>query len=157
MSTPSTHLAFQQPLRDRRAQVRRRLLEVTTLIDTLAAERILLEAELDSLVYPVLDLPPEITSRIFESLPVDAQPSSSSAPLLFTHICRQWRAIALATPRLWKSVTFDFRTYEHNNPERLQEKWLQNSANQPLSLSFDCRLDQQTQRLIDMSLAHCHR
>ncbi|KAF8189156.1 hypothetical protein K438DRAFT_2019084 [Mycena galopus ATCC 62051] len=181
-------------LRGRRAQARRRLAELTKLIDTLTAERVLLEAELDSLLYPILDLPVDITSRIFlECLTIDPQPSLSSAPLCLTHICHQWRSIALATPLLWQSVTFDYeangsKSHLHcicvifwrvepydahgpkamtsliwlsrklsNNCEALLDMWLHHSAGAPLFLSFGCRNDFDTQRLIHISLIHCHR
>ncbi|KAJ7438112.1 hypothetical protein B0H11DRAFT_595074 [Mycena galericulata] len=134
----------------RRAQIRSRLLE-------LAAERTRLEAELSSLDYPVLDLPAEITTHIFlQFLPCNSQPSSSSAPLLLTQICRQWRQIALATAPLWQSITFG-RVYWNHGCENLLYMWLHHSAGLPLFLSFGCRSDVQTQRLIDASLIHCHQ
>ncbi|KAJ7207686.1 hypothetical protein C8J57DRAFT_1403219 [Mycena rebaudengoi] len=134
----------------RRAQIRSRLLE-------LAAERTRLEAELSSFDYPVLDLPAEITTHIFlQFLPCDSQPSSSSAPLLLTKICRQWRQIALATAPLWQSIAFG-RVYWNHGCENLLYMWLHHSAGLPLFLSFGCRSDVQTQRLIDASLIHCHQ
>ncbi|KAJ7113036.1 hypothetical protein C8R44DRAFT_596190, partial [Mycena epipterygia] len=76
-----------------------------TLINSLTIERQHLQAELDRIVYPVLTLPSEITSDIFiQSIPRDSNPSRHTAPLLLTQICRQWRAIALATPSLWQSI-----------------------------------------------------
>ncbi|KAF8175470.1 hypothetical protein K438DRAFT_1608588, partial [Mycena galopus ATCC 62051] len=70
-------------------------------MDTRGVERNF-EEELDSIVYPVLSLPPEITSHIFiQSLPEDTRPSPRSAPLLLVQICRSWRVIAIATPDLW--------------------------------------------------------
>ncbi|KAJ6562611.1 hypothetical protein B0H19DRAFT_1375644 [Mycena capillaripes] len=151
MSTATTHPSVYS-----RARARCRLVELTTLIDALASERKHFEAELDSFVYPVLDLPPEITARIFVlSLPTDSQPSPSSAPLLLAHICREWRVLALASPRLWQTITFDYGIYEHNSCERLLDMWLHHSRNLPLILSFTCKDD--TQRLVNASLIHCHR
>ncbi|KAJ7265402.1 hypothetical protein B0H12DRAFT_1068502 [Mycena haematopus] len=72
--------------------------------------RACLAEQLDSVVYPVLTLPPEITSHIFlQCLPVvpniDSQskagPTSLQAPLLLLQICGIWRRLALSTPRLW--------------------------------------------------------
>ncbi|KAJ7855416.1 hypothetical protein B0H13DRAFT_1641933, partial [Mycena leptocephala] len=54
--------------------------------------------------YPVLTLPPEITSRIFlECLPGHGRviPSPDAAPLLLSQICRHWRDVALSTCGLW--------------------------------------------------------
>ncbi|KAF7337311.1 F-box domain-containing protein [Mycena sanguinolenta] len=63
-------------------------------------------ARLNSIVYPILSLPTEITSRIFvECLPDDGAPSYSGyAPLLLMLVCRQWKKIALSTCQLWSSL-----------------------------------------------------
>ncbi|KAJ7830478.1 hypothetical protein B0H13DRAFT_1503947, partial [Mycena leptocephala] len=50
------------------------------------------------------ELPVELWSKIFRcALPRDGRvhPSPKVAPLLLAQICRQWRAVALATPELW--------------------------------------------------------
>ncbi|KAJ7467529.1 hypothetical protein FB451DRAFT_394160 [Mycena latifolia] len=138
-------------------QVRRRLAQLTELIDTLTTERQLLQTALDSVVYPVLTLPPEITSNIFlQSIPEDATPSRHASPLLLTQICHQWRAIALATPGLWQSITLEHVWQPTGcHCTALLQMWLQYSATRPLFLSFGCEV--QMQRLIDTSLIHCHR
>ncbi|KAJ6515267.1 hypothetical protein C8R45DRAFT_955877 [Mycena sanguinolenta] len=97
--------------------LRARLVEVGASIDQLKSRleelediRLSVQRQLDSVVYPVLTLPNEITSHIFlESLPplpeFDKQskngPTSLEAPLLFLQICGAWRRIAMSTPRLW--------------------------------------------------------
>ncbi|KAJ7098690.1 hypothetical protein B0H15DRAFT_771928, partial [Mycena belliarum] len=62
------------------------------------------QLELDSLVYPVLTLPPEITSGIFIHC-LDRGPNNSmecrEAPMLLLHVCRAWRDVAVSTPALW--------------------------------------------------------
>ncbi|KAF8146313.1 hypothetical protein K438DRAFT_2022894 [Mycena galopus ATCC 62051] len=86
-------------------------------MDTRGVERNL-EEELDSIVYPVLSLLPEITSHIFfQSLPEDTRPSPRSAPLLPVQICRSWRIIALATPDLWQSIKFSQRWLSTRQPK----------------------------------------
>ncbi|KAJ6526327.1 hypothetical protein B0H19DRAFT_970621, partial [Mycena capillaripes] len=65
------------------------------------------EERLAHVEYPVLALPPEITSRIFvECLPGHGRviPSPNAAPLLLAQICRHWRDIALSTCQLWSSI-----------------------------------------------------
>ncbi|KAJ7898614.1 hypothetical protein B0H14DRAFT_2315033, partial [Mycena olivaceomarginata] len=55
-------------------------------------------------IYPVLTLPPEITTEIFiRCLPVQWYhlPSPRDAPLLLLQICSSWRALTLCTPALW--------------------------------------------------------
>ncbi|KAF8214055.1 hypothetical protein K438DRAFT_1563557, partial [Mycena galopus ATCC 62051] len=64
-----------------------------------------LQTERESIVYPVLSLPPEITSEIFiRCLPSDRKLGAvkvDEAPLLIMHICRAWRQIAISLPALW--------------------------------------------------------
>jgi hypothetical protein len=79
-------------------------------VDRLSAERESPQAELDSIVYPVLTLPREITSEIFHwclpSSPHFIQPDPADVPLTLLAICRQWRNVALTIPQLWSSVKF---------------------------------------------------
>ncbi|KAJ7433068.1 hypothetical protein B0H11DRAFT_1662082, partial [Mycena galericulata] len=62
---------------------------------------------LDRVVYPVLTLPPEITSEIFrQCLPPLEGPHTSllnvkQAPLLLLQVCATWRSLAMSTPCLW--------------------------------------------------------
>ncbi|KAJ6619994.1 hypothetical protein B0H10DRAFT_1739000, partial [Mycena sp. CBHHK59/15] len=60
-----------------------------------------------ALVSPVRRLPDDVVQEIFAaSLPSNQNTTMSGAesPLLLCHICRAWRTIALATPRLWTSL-----------------------------------------------------
>ncbi|KAJ7726384.1 hypothetical protein B0H16DRAFT_1894809 [Mycena metata] len=75
-----------------------------------------IQRQLDSIVYPVLSLPPEITSKIFLHClpppPVSSSrknigPRTTLAPLLLLRICRVWREIALSTPHLWNVLHID--------------------------------------------------
>ncbi|KAJ7486729.1 hypothetical protein FB451DRAFT_1026233, partial [Mycena latifolia] len=62
------------------------------------------QLQVDDIIYPVLTLPPEITSEIFAKC-VEFEDkdfaSPASAPSLLLQVCRSWRLIALATPSLW--------------------------------------------------------
>ncbi|KAJ7865534.1 hypothetical protein B0H13DRAFT_2670878 [Mycena leptocephala] len=104
--------------------------------------------ELRSLIYPVLTLPFEITSRIFlDCLPEfedptgrRTHPSQDEAPLVFTRVCRDWRTIAISTPTLWNHVRIeldsdDGRGYIDSKWVALLDLWLQRSEPQPLSLT----------------------
>ncbi|KAJ7659282.1 hypothetical protein DFH06DRAFT_989651, partial [Mycena polygramma] len=94
------------PPNSARDKARLRLAELNELIDALVAERQQIQEELDSIVYPVLDLPAEIAAHIFTlSLPKDRRtPSQFTSPLLLTQICHSWREIAVTTPNLWQSI-----------------------------------------------------
>ncbi|KAJ7708533.1 hypothetical protein B0H16DRAFT_1261004, partial [Mycena metata] len=64
-----------------------------------------LQTRLDSITYPVLTLPPEITSEIFLLCLPDERTTGvvdpREVPLLLAHVCRAWRQIAISLPALW--------------------------------------------------------
>ncbi|KAJ7641207.1 hypothetical protein FB45DRAFT_899649 [Roridomyces roridus] len=95
-----------------RAADRVRIVELDAEIQELQARIRLLQLErypcqqrLDAHRYPVLALPNEIVGEIFvHFLPLypDTPPLTGIySPTTLTHICSQWREIALATPKLW--------------------------------------------------------
>ncbi|KAJ7887389.1 hypothetical protein B0H13DRAFT_1627509 [Mycena leptocephala] len=60
-----------------------------------------------ALISPARRLPDDVVAEIFAaSLPSDrnAVMSGAESPLLFCHVCKAWRNLALLTPRLWKSL-----------------------------------------------------
>ena len=62
---------------------------------------------------PVSSLPPEIVAAIFSSLCLPGIPSlggdwcQNHARLNISHVCHQWREIALNQPQLWSHVNFN--------------------------------------------------
>ncbi|KAJ7255756.1 hypothetical protein C8J57DRAFT_1721742 [Mycena rebaudengoi] len=138
---------------DSRSRLRARLAALNDLIDTLAAERLRLQAASDSIVYPILTLPTETTVEIFRrTLPPSLSPSALEAPLLLGQICRQWREIALNALDLWNSLTFS-----DNRSIPLLEMWLSRSGNSPLNYSIACIDPVTAEALIDTSLQHSRR
>ncbi|KAJ7174066.1 hypothetical protein C8R43DRAFT_873594 [Mycena crocata] len=100
--------------------------------------------------YPVLTLPNEITSEIFlrflPEYPLCPPLIGSLSPTLLTHICRQWRVIAIANPALWRAISLSFRQPDRNNHEQkiaLMTVWLARSGALPLSIriSIQCMHD----------------
>ncbi|KAJ7650520.1 hypothetical protein FB45DRAFT_697919, partial [Roridomyces roridus] len=51
-----------------------------------------------SIIFPILSIPPELTVAIFMAC-VKEHPQQD--PLALSHVCCQWRQIALGTPELW--------------------------------------------------------
>ncbi|KAJ6615600.1 hypothetical protein B0H10DRAFT_2040144 [Mycena sp. CBHHK59/15] len=70
-----------------------------------------IQSQLDSVIYPILTLPNEITSEIFMHRvalsPPDEPTIRSFSPVLLLSICRAWRDIALSTPALWTTLYLD--------------------------------------------------
>ncbi|KAJ6532265.1 hypothetical protein DFH09DRAFT_1182549 [Mycena vulgaris] len=133
-------------LRTRLAEVHASIAEHKLRLEELDKTRRTIQRQLDLVVYPVLTLPSEITSNIFlESLPpslvfpedvVKAPPNPSNAPLLLLRICRQWRSIAIATPRLWVDLHLNLDTLKWGNElEKAIVEWFRRAGSCPLSFS----------------------
>ncbi|KAF8178169.1 hypothetical protein K438DRAFT_1844693 [Mycena galopus ATCC 62051] len=109
----------------------------------LRAEQAMTQERLDSYKYPVLTLPNEITSEILlHFLP----PYPSCPPLVgmfspthLTHICSRWRAVALATPALWRAIRspdLGIRL-EDIDASEICNAWVGRSGSCPLSIEID--------------------
>ncbi|KAJ6477545.1 hypothetical protein C8R45DRAFT_1216536 [Mycena sanguinolenta] len=139
-----------------RVAIRNRLSELDAHIATLTAERQRLRDTADTIVYPVLSLPPEITTEIFlRCIPPQSNllESPSEAPLLLAQICRQWRQIALDTPHLWQSLFFT----DGETCIELLRLWLSRSGSLPLNLDLKCWDASRAGALIETTLLHSHR
>ncbi|KAJ7700878.1 hypothetical protein B0H17DRAFT_1327883 [Mycena rosella] len=100
---------------------------------------------LEPLTHPqaasILRLPVELTAEIFiHCLPELHQnnPRLSEAPLLLGRICRQWRHVALSTPRLWCFLTVN-DVVSFSSQEALldyAETWLSRTRNCPLFIDI---------------------
>ncbi|KAF9042260.1 hypothetical protein BJ165DRAFT_261220 [Panaeolus papilionaceus] len=56
---------------------------------------------------PIRRFPDDVLAEIFiRCLPLDGKvvPYHLDAPLVFSLVCRQWRAVSLATPQLWSTL-----------------------------------------------------
>ncbi|KAJ6455480.1 hypothetical protein C8R45DRAFT_594055 [Mycena sanguinolenta] len=132
-SAPSERLAILPSPALTASEIRSRLLEIDKQEERLRVERKYLREILDVVVYPVLTLPPEITSEIFIHC-AGAYPRRSL--LLVTSVCRAWRAIALTTPVLWSEV-YGGRIasyYRGGNLASLLQCWLPRAGSRPLTL-----------------------
>ena len=95
------------------------------------------------LVSCIRRLPPEILSEIFvRCLSPEAyiKPRTRTAPLLLMCVCREWRKVALGTPRLWCSLSA--RPRHHREEQQVLffcHHWLSRARGCPLSLAVDMR------------------
>ncbi|KAF7352329.1 F-box domain-containing protein [Mycena venus] len=97
-----------------------------------------LQTQLDSIVYPILSLPPEITMEIFSRCfqPERDSVNANEASLLLTHVCRAWRLLALSTPALWSTFCLS-AVADIPHLSEIAQTWLQRTRNCPLSLKID--------------------
>ncbi|KAF7343063.1 F-box domain-containing protein [Mycena venus] len=130
--------------RERVAEIETQLRELERSIRFLEHEKAFLEARLDAYTYPVLALPAEIISEVFNHfLPVYPQRSATTgllSPLILSQICRQWRVIAISTPALWRAVMVDLRTGRENRVDtelHLLKTSLSRSGSCPLSIALE--------------------
>ncbi|KAJ6561533.1 hypothetical protein DFH09DRAFT_1479957 [Mycena vulgaris] len=99
-------------------------------------------SQLDSIrvvYYPVLTLPPEITSEIFlHCLPATRSLDSvdtSAAPLLLMQVCSAWRQIAVSMPTLWMSLDINAQLIWVHFSE-IFDIWLGRARQSPLSVKI---------------------
>ncbi|KAJ7461660.1 hypothetical protein FB451DRAFT_1268774 [Mycena latifolia] len=97
----------------------------------------------------ILALPPEILAEIFIHCVPDSEfvkPDINSAPLLLCGICRQFREIALSTPELWNSLSFEMgpldagsfdTATEETDLTDLLRSWLARARRTSLSLRLE--------------------
>ncbi|KAJ6576962.1 hypothetical protein DFH09DRAFT_355259 [Mycena vulgaris] len=90
-------------LRSRLDPIEQRMIALESQMAMLRTEQDELLKDLAAIVYPILTLPEDITSEIFLQYVQDA---SCQSPLCLASVCRLWRAVALATCRLWTHLTF---------------------------------------------------
>ncbi|KAJ3820993.1 hypothetical protein F5880DRAFT_881539 [Lentinula raphanica] len=113
---------------------------------------------------PIHTLPNELLSHIFLHIVSRPPGQFSLSELDLSHVCSQWRAVALTLSPLWSSI--QILAHEDPNSEgvrRLTELYLDRSGNAPLDVFL--HIDVEAGRpelglglgLMDMLNAHAHR
>ncbi|KAJ7432320.1 hypothetical protein B0H11DRAFT_2260875 [Mycena galericulata] len=105
--------------------------------------------QLDILAFPVLTLPSEIVCIIFQNCiarspwPTPDANWKCPAPLIFLHVCRTWRDIALGDPSLWTTLHLRFDKYlsvDKRTPKQIMNfaiGWVRRTRGLPLSLTLE--------------------
>ncbi|KAJ6472308.1 hypothetical protein C8R47DRAFT_1324690 [Mycena vitilis] len=128
--------------RARVADLGLRIVDLERSLSALRTERAFVQERLDSYIYPVLTLPTDLVSEIFINC-LPAYPlcsylmSSQLPPTLLSHICHDWREVALATPRLWRAMQFPSRRASFLEQVDL---WLSRSRSCALSIDIKDKL-----------------
>ncbi|KAJ3756423.1 hypothetical protein EV360DRAFT_72009 [Lentinula raphanica] len=108
---------------------------------------------------PIHTLPNELLSHIFLHIVSRPPGQFSLSELDLSHVCSQWRAVALTLSPLWSSI--QILAHEDPNSEgvrRLTELYLDRSGNAPLDVFL--HIEQRSELglgLMDMLNAHAHR
>ncbi|KAK7036106.1 F-box domain-containing protein [Favolaschia claudopus] len=133
--------------RARIVEIRSQISELESLLAALRDEQATAQQRLDSYIYPILTLPNEITAEIFlhflpnyPKLPdIDHSRSHDAVlPIRLTHVCREWREVAITTPSLWKGLAIVEPRLLRKFEGRLAliETWLGRSGCCPLSIDI---------------------
>ncbi|KAJ6599996.1 hypothetical protein DFH09DRAFT_1021343 [Mycena vulgaris] len=128
---------FLDDLRNRRSSLDASISQQERSLKQLKDEREAVQRQLDGFVYPILSIPPEITSDIFvwcSALDLGS-PDSARPPLLLLQVCRAWRAIALSVPALWDMI-HDLECRVPEIMENLITTWFSRAGARPLSLEL---------------------
>ncbi|KAF7295786.1 F-box domain-containing protein [Mycena chlorophos] len=115
--------------------------DITSLAAQLAhrqADKTALEEELAAIAYPILTLPPEITTEIVLQA---AAVSANELPAVVASVCTQWRRIALSTPRLWTRFSQTRSDWCFVDPAAALERWIQRSGHLPLDIELELPQD----------------
>ncbi|KAJ7241497.1 hypothetical protein B0H12DRAFT_43580 [Mycena haematopus] len=158
------------------AALNAKILDLENMISALRLEQAQVQSRLDSYKYPVLTLPNEIISQIFTHFP-PPYPScppltGTLSPTSLTHICRQWREIALSLPSLWRAMNLSHNGISLEEEEEEQEEdlllqrdhmanlWLTRSRSCPLSIEFDAQDEDDydlNHDILNVLAPHCTR
>ncbi|KAJ7466064.1 hypothetical protein FB451DRAFT_1138144 [Mycena latifolia] len=134
-STPSG-----SDLRSRLVEIEGQMAELESQLARLRIERDMVQGSVDSIVYPILTLPPEIISEIFIHSVDNPFFHDVHIPLRLASVCRAWRAIALSTCALWAhfdvTSNYSWGPNAGNLPELLQS-WLPRARSVPLGLRLE--------------------
>ncbi|KAJ6466151.1 hypothetical protein C8R47DRAFT_1154081 [Mycena vitilis] len=115
----------------------------------LYSEKRVVSDALSSIVYPVLTIPPELTTQIFEHFVHRGRASEDLISNLLTvaSVCRAWRTIAVSCGALWNHVSMHVGL-DVAREVKLLQMWLSRSGDRPLHV--DLRM---TQSVASESLA----
>ncbi|KAK7018481.1 F-box domain-containing protein [Favolaschia claudopus] len=119
--------------RARLVELEMQILEAERALTALKLQESVVRERLNAYKYPVLNLPNEIITETFLNFVPEYPKCSPTAgprsPMRLTHICRLWREIALATPRLWRAMSLSLRS-----PFSLHNLWLDRAGSLPLAI-----------------------
>lgn len=94
-------------------------------------------------ISPIKRLPIELLSKIFQSEEILSF-KKFKGPLLFTFVCRRWRAVAISTGSLWATFHFEDHSGRRMYSMNIIELWLARSGQHPLEIGWSTDYSDQT-------------
>ncbi|KAJ6554281.1 hypothetical protein B0H19DRAFT_144317 [Mycena capillaripes] len=140
---PNTPLeADHNRLADTETQIRLALhIDSDSSLSTLNPDGAQAQESLNSYECPVLTLPSELVSEIFihflPTYPLCPPLIGIDSPTSLTHICRDWREIALATPQLWRAIGLFHSDIPFEQQCHIIDIWLNRSRSCPLFIHIE--------------------
>ncbi|KAJ6558306.1 hypothetical protein B0H19DRAFT_134153 [Mycena capillaripes] len=104
------------------------------------------------------DLPLELVLEIFVHVNYDQDDRFAfEGTLLVSQVCRLWREISLAEPRLWSYMSMHLWKEKEEFQAAFLSRWLLRAGTRPLSLSLVCEQHIETHRIIPIILSVADR
>ncbi|KAJ7608611.1 hypothetical protein DFH06DRAFT_1111134 [Mycena polygramma] len=139
-SQPPLTSASASTLRYQLAEIDSRIARLEAQLDLLHTERRAASDALNSVVYPVLTIPPELTTQILEYYVYGGRALEQHDGLIrnlltVTGVCRLWRAITVSCGALWNRVYMNVSN-DVDRKVKLLQMWLSRSGDLPLHLDL---------------------
>nr|GAT56694.1 predicted protein [Mycena chlorophos] len=134
--------SFLHPLRPELSTLDAEIHRLQTLLDAATKERNDLHgfvAAHEALLSPMRRIPNDVLGLIFlHTLPERRNTAldASEGPLLLMRVCRYWRDLTLATPRLWASIHLVLSPHASGRLVNCLDDWLARSRAVPLSITM---------------------
>ncbi|KAK0472544.1 hypothetical protein IW261DRAFT_811279 [Armillaria novae-zelandiae] len=102
------------------AALDKQIIEARQALESLIQKRQTAQSEVEDakkLLHPIRSIPDDVLSEIFQHCVAKGFESPDSldirdCPWTLSYVSRRWRDISLSRPRLWTTLTVDFREYE---------------------------------------------
>ncbi|KAJ7608620.1 hypothetical protein DFH06DRAFT_191546 [Mycena polygramma] len=128
-------------LRNQLAEIDGRIACLEAQLELLHSERRVASDALNSAVYPVLNIPPELTTQILECYIHGGRALEENCGLIRTlltaaSVCRAWRTITVSCGALWNRISMSFVGDDADRKLKLLQMCLSRSGNLPLHLDL---------------------
>ncbi|KAJ7191898.1 hypothetical protein GGX14DRAFT_596871 [Mycena pura] len=126
-------------LRERLAEIESEMAPLQARLAHLATARKLIVDALESIVFPILTIPPEITTEFFMHYVdwVNGDPRTRrGGPLVLASVCSSWRSIALNFPKIWSEIHISNLAAGLPGVEKRVRCWLQRVGDHALAIDM---------------------